>query len=122
MNIQAPNVSGYVAEAADRAAAQPCEATARAQRDGSNVVKLPVPDRVIRLAAQLNALILKADADLADKVGEAHSRYRMLLRSLPWDFQVDRRNHEFVVFCEELFGTDAGEAVAWEVICRGRVT
>src|SRR5882672_6316337 len=39
--ITSPNVSGYVAEAADRAAAQPSEAQARAQRDGSNVVRFP---------------------------------------------------------------------------------
>lgn len=44
MNIQAPNVSGYVAEAADRAASQPSEAQARARRDGSNVVRLQPTD------------------------------------------------------------------------------
>lgn len=114
-------ISPYVEAAAGRAASQPSEAQARAQRDGSNVVRLPVSDRVVRLCAQLNALIRKADADLAEKVGTARNHYAMLLRRLPWDFQRDRRDHEMVVFCEELFGSDAGEAVAWDIMCRGNV-
>jgi len=120
--ITAPNVSGYVRESAARAASQPSETEARAQRSGDNVVTMPGTDKVVRLAAQLNALILKADASLAEKVGTARNRYASLLRGLPWDFQVERREHEFVVFCEELFGADAGEAVAWEIICRGGIT
>lgn len=39
MNIQPSTISPYVAEAAERAASQPPEAQARAQRDGSNVVR-----------------------------------------------------------------------------------
>ena len=39
--ITAPNVSGYVRESAARAASQPSETEARAQRSGDNVVTLP---------------------------------------------------------------------------------
>lgn len=73
-------------------------------------------------AAQLNALILKADAAFAEKVGTARSRYASLLRSLPWDFQVDQRDRELIAFCNELFGTDLGETIAWEIMCRGGIT
>jgi predicted RNA methylase len=74
-----------------------------------------------RHAAELNALIRKADAAFVEKVGEARNERARLLRALPWDFQRERRDHEFIVFCEELFGTDLGEMIAWDIMQRGGV-
>lgn len=105
MTIEAP----YLAEAVRRAASPQTEAQARA-----TILK--------RHAAELDALIRKADAAFADKVYSARCHYAMLLRRLPWDWQADARNHEMVVFCEELIGSGVGERMAWEVICRGGIT
>lgn len=75
-----------------------------------------------RHAAELNALIRKADAEFAEKVQRARNAYTRLLRSLPWDYQKDQRQHDFILFCEELIGEGVGEQMAWEIICRGGIT
>lgn len=53
------------------------------------------------------------------KYNQARLKYMGLLNSMYWDFQNEERTRTFILYCEELYGSERGEDMARSVMRLG---